>query len=102
MTSQSNAINMAIIMIGTTSILASCPFGKNINNILPSKSYYYKYYEQLQGESYLLKHEVMNNQKIEDFNKQLVEIPIVQRIKIKLNKPTPLEFKCIEDKDGFI
>ena len=100
MISQSNAINVALILVGTTSLFLSNQ--SNSSKLLPSKSYTYAYEQKQELNTYLLYHEIMPDSFENTIMELLVEMPIIKSIRAKFNKPTLLQFACIEDDEGFI
>lgn len=100
MISQSNAINVALILVGTTSLFLSNQ--SNSSKLLPSKSYTYAYEQKQERNTYLLCHEIMPDSFEHTIMEPLIEMPIIKSIRAKFNKPTLLKFACIEDDEGFI
>ena len=104
---QSNASIALCCLLGTTSMAFANPF--NNADLTPSQEIYYNYqvnqeqYNKTQESGkYLLKHEVMYNyQEITEIE-TILEIPTVKSIQVKFNKPTQLEFTCVENSKGFI
>lgn len=99
---QSNITTIALVFVGTTSMLLANPY--DTDDLLPTKMYTYEYNQSQEQESYsyLLKHESMPDVS-ENINKEvIVEIPIIKSIKVKFNKPRSLDFICIENDEGFI
>jgi len=97
---QSNIAHFAVALVGTTSILLANHF--NSNNIMPSNLYPYEYNQNQESGTYLLKHEIMHSTFKDKINEPLIEMPVIKTLKVKFNKPTPLEFNCLEDSEGFI
>lgn len=94
---QSNATNIALFLVGTTSMLFGSQF--DTENIISPDLYNSK-----QVIAYSLKHEKMQKSIATEIEECLIDIPIVKKIGVKINKFNiiPLEFTYVEDSKGFI
>lgn len=81
--------------------------------IIKSKAIWYEFHRQVPIDKFMyeqkqetiscfLKHKIMPDTFKNIETEPLIDMPIIKRIRVKFNKPVPLEFESVEDNRGFI
>lgn len=101
--SQSNNIYLTMLVVGTASFLS--PMNQYAEQaITPSQNYNLNFLdtERTLGLDYNYKLPDYLSENFPNNQQELIEMPIVTKLKIKIKTPVPLKFESVENDDGFI
>ncbi len=93
-----------IIAAGTFAAIALAHSAFDEPQIIPTDTYKIDFaFKQSDRINISLKHEIDQKGQIETVpEEKLVDMPVTQRIRIKIGQVTPLVFTSVEDEEGFI